>query len=689
MKDNKHMWKTVISKLMITFMVIMSVMVISPVFADAATQPTLTKTTRNILVGKQYNLNINNKVKKSTYVWSTSNKKIATVNSKGIVTGVSQGAATITCKIKTPVKTYRLTCKVTIIKPAKLFSIKNKITALNLGQKYNLDRTLTPSTSNDKTTWTSSDVKIASPDKKGKFTALKTGTVTITGTTLSGAKDSVTIKVVDKDGTVTNQSQLDALLGSGASLITIKTTDAVNFVIAAGDYSKQKLVVDAPNSDVTNNGKFASIEIKQIKSNTWYENAVGNLLKILASDSRIVISPNAKVSIEVNEKGATLKIENNGVVEDLYVIQEADIAISGDSDEDIPVVINVPNIKITTSVPLNLECKAKMELVLLKGAEATKVQAATESVIPTITGNVTVKVTVGSGTTATVKEVVGTPIPETPTGGTGGNGGNTGGNGGNTGGNGGTTFTFDKAITDVTAVSFVYSGVTHTINSELLSTVKALLTDGFTTSFWNALPTLNLTFGSQTVNISGAGSTKTLTITGGQFNGKSYSVTYSTNSVTIKNANDVSITFTKSLDETTFVITVSTDLILSSAQTAQTASGIYANLTSISVTYATKTYTVDCPAFATLQSLVNSDTTLSQNWTAITSDTKLFDGQHVTIAATAASNTKTVTFIDGQSVGKAFTVTVNSANSVAITSVSDNVTATITKGTNNITVVLN
>ncbi|MDD3173966.1 MAG: Ig-like domain-containing protein [Herbinix sp.] len=568
MKDNRHMWKNAIAKLTITFMVVMSLVIISPVFADAAVKPTLTRTTRNILVGCQYNLNVKNKTKKATYVWSTSDKKIATVDKRGVVTGVRQGIATITCKIKTSDKTYNLVCKVTIIKPAKLFMIKNKVTALNVGQSYNLNRTIVPSTSKDKTTWTSSNTAIAAPDKNGKFTALKEGTVAITGTTLSGATDCVTIKVVDKNGTVTNQSQLDELLGSGAALITIKTTDPVNLVIAKGDYSNQKLVVEAPNSDITNYGKFASIEIKQIKANSWYENAIGNFLKILAADSRIVVGSNAKVSIEVSEAGAILKIENNGVVEELFVAKEADIDISGDSDEDIPVVIDVPGITITSSVSLNLECKAKTKLILLPGAEKTKVQAATTAVIPDIKGDVTLNITVGSGDTATEQTVKGTPITVTPT-----TGGTTGG-GTQGGGTTSMTYTLAQSYTNLTAINVTYKGVTYTVDSDTLVALKRFLgNDQFYLDVWKAINTTGVvkTYGTganaQTVTVSGtAGSfTKTVSFSGAgsKLNGKTYTVTVTgNNSVTVSNGT-LTFTITKVDDKTLTISPAPTGLTFS------------------------------------------------------------------------------------------------------------------------------
>jgi len=234
--------------------------------AATPTIPKLTKTSADILEKASLDLNVKNKIKGSAYTWSTSNKKIATVDKKGIVKGVKKGTAVITCSVKAPARTYQLTCKVTIRKTATSVKINNKVTALNLGQAYDLNTTLKPSTSNDLITWTGSNKKIAVPDKNGRFTTLKTGTVKITAKALGGKSDSVTIKVVDKDGTVTTQEELMALLGSGVSLITIKTDAAIDFTIPHGTYKNTALVVDAPNAEVHNNGIFASVTIKNVKT---------------------------------------------------------------------------------------------------------------------------------------------------------------------------------------------------------------------------------------------------------------------------------------------------------------------------------------------------------------------------------------------------------------------------------------
>lgn len=416
--QNTTVLKRVLANVLVVAMLFALVITV-PTVADAAAKPSISKKSQNILVGKKYDFNIKNKIKGSTYTWSSSNKKVATVDKKGVVTGVKKGTATITCVIKAPKKTYEISAKVAIKAPATKFVINNKVTALNLGQKYDLNRTLTPKTSNDLTTWTTSNSKIAKPDSKGLFTALKEGKVTITGKTLSGKTDKVTIEVVDKAGTVTTQKELDKLLGSGVALITIKTDEKVALTIKEGDYTKQTLVVDAPNADIVNEGQFKSIEIKQIKADTWTEKVKGNKIIFNAPSGRIVVAKDAEVSIEVVKENSKVVIENNGTVEELVVAAKAEVTINGDSKTPIPVTATKKDAKITANVPLELTVEAKITLVLGAGAFGTVVHVANRDLIPVVQGSGHIRVLITDGDT--VKEEV--VIAETPSTGGGGGGG--------------------------------------------------------------------------------------------------------------------------------------------------------------------------------------------------------------------------------------------------------------------------
>ena len=558
-KHYEHAMKSIIAAVLVFAMVLVSALSIPASVVDAAVAaPTLSKSSQNVLMDGTYKLTVKNQVKGSKYTWTSSNKNVATVSKTGVVTGVYTGTATITCKVKAPKKTYTLKSKITVLKPATSFEISNKITAMNLGQKSNLAGVVSPTSATDKVTWTSSNKKIATVSAKGVVTALKEGSVKITGKTLSGKTAATTIKVVGKEGVVTTQDELNALVGTGIGKITIKTDEKVDLTIPEGKNAKTKLVVDAPKADVHNNGTFASVDIKNIAANSWYEEAVGNKLNILALNARIVVGANANVDIQVNVEGAKLALENNGTIKAVAVGKAADINVSGTSKQQVPVVASVANIKLTSSVPLALDCKEKIELTLNKGAEGTKVTAASKDAVPVVKGEVKVTVTVGTGSDAT--QVTPDTTTTTPGGSTGGSTG--GGDNGNVTPNvvkttdgTTTTFTLAKSYKQLTAVDVKYNNHTYTIDGTILSKLVSFLdNDQNTIDLWkliNSEITVSK-YGNQTVIVKGStigDLTKIVTFKGGNngLDGKTFECTVDgdSNTVSVKTASGVTYKFTK------------------------------------------------------------------------------------------------------------------------------------------------
>ena len=71
---------------------------------------------------------------------------------------------------------------------------------------------------------------------------------------------------------VSTQEQLEqALTNVSLKKLTIAASNAAKFVIPAGSYPNVSLIVNAPLSDVENNGVFQSIEIHAVKPDTWFE----------------------------------------------------------------------------------------------------------------------------------------------------------------------------------------------------------------------------------------------------------------------------------------------------------------------------------------------------------------------------------------------------------------------------------
>lgn len=151
-------------------------------------------------LGKTYTLKAKLKptnASNNLVTWSSSNKSVVSVNSKGQIKGLKTGKATIT--VKTRDGGYTAKCDVTVVIKVKKISLNKTSTALYLDTTQRLKATITPSNAtNQKFTWSSSDNSIVGVSSKGTLVPRKVGTATITAKTADGgltAKCNVSVEV--------------------------------------------------------------------------------------------------------------------------------------------------------------------------------------------------------------------------------------------------------------------------------------------------------------------------------------------------------------------------------------------------------------------------------------------------------------------------------------------------------------
>ena len=154
---------------------------IPTVNVQAASKVKINKTKATGYVGKTTTLKVSGT--KKAVKWKTSNKKVATVSSKGKVTAKKAGSATITAKVSG--KSYK--CKVTVKNP----SLNKSKATLEEGKTLTLK--LTGATAKS---YKSSNTSVATVSSKGKITAKSAGTATITCT--ASNKKTYTCKVTVK-----------------------------------------------------------------------------------------------------------------------------------------------------------------------------------------------------------------------------------------------------------------------------------------------------------------------------------------------------------------------------------------------------------------------------------------------------------------------------------------------------------
>lgn len=166
----------------------------------------LDKKTAAVYTGKTVTLKATSNDKDAKATFTSSNTKVATVSSTGVVKGVKAGTATITASYGNA----KATCKVTVKAPSVKFT--KKTATVYKGKTATVKATLTGVSS---VKYTSSNKKVATVNSKtGAVKGLKAGTVTITATS---GKLKATYKLTVKNPTF-------SLTKSSATIKKGKTT---------------------------------------------------------------------------------------------------------------------------------------------------------------------------------------------------------------------------------------------------------------------------------------------------------------------------------------------------------------------------------------------------------------------------------------------------------------------------------
>lgn len=141
----------------------------------------------------------------NSVTWKSSNKKVATVSDKGLVTAVSDGTATITATFNGK----KITSTITVV------SLNHDSVVLEYGGRFSATRAnygtskkLEVTGVKDKITWTSSDKSVATVNSKGKVTAKGPGTAIITAN-INGTKVTCEVKVLKMSDSLLQLSKGD------------------------------------------------------------------------------------------------------------------------------------------------------------------------------------------------------------------------------------------------------------------------------------------------------------------------------------------------------------------------------------------------------------------------------------------------------------------------------------------------
>lgn len=193
----------------------------------SAKSVTLNKSSVNIQAGYNYQLKATVLPETATnkaVTWTSSNEKLAKVNSNGLVSALAGGTVTITAT--TVSGGYTAKCTFNILQDPSGIELDYNVRNMYVGQVATISAYVLPETATSRgVTWTSSNSKIATVNASGMVTALSRGTAIITAKTdvggytatcavTVGEKVNVTGLTLDTSNLIMHKDELATLLAT-------------------------------------------------------------------------------------------------------------------------------------------------------------------------------------------------------------------------------------------------------------------------------------------------------------------------------------------------------------------------------------------------------------------------------------------------------------------------------------------
>ncbi len=355
------MKKSFFKKLSFVLALAMIVSVIAPAAgAFAAADPTVNTSKKYLFLGEsgknEYDFNVKNKIKGSTYEWSSDNESVAVVDaSNGYTTAKSVGTATISLLVTDKKgNTYPSEATVIVKDNIKSLAITNKPAndTLAVGAENDFNRSFTTQSGSTKKTtsvtrWVVTDADGKATDKatidnSGVFKATEAGTYTITANAFQSAAkfeswktsgDSTLIQATDsykvtvKNSMTVAQKDLNTFNLTFGSAVTDTTKLSVYYVAGTTE-------VFLPTKAVTlsSDGKTISVDMySNLSASTTY------VVKYSDLDSVSFVAASSNVadvkSVSITTTSATVNTATTvGVA--LYNADGVDI-LNGISGNDI------------------------------------------------------------------------------------------------------------------------------------------------------------------------------------------------------------------------------------------------------------------------------------------------------------------------------------------------------------------
>ena len=207
--------------------------------------------------------------------FTSSNNSVATVSTSGLVTGVSQGNATITATAETANGTTSATTSISVTPIAVTsVSLSSNSETIKVGKTVTLTPSISPANATNKNvTWTSSNTSVATVSG-GTVTGVAKGTAIITVTTVSASKTATCTVVVEEDtagGEETfsiNYSDLPSTYQTGSTVYTAASGIKFQAYNCANYSSKVQFRASSGYLQTTEALELQSVTINDRESNT-------------------------------------------------------------------------------------------------------------------------------------------------------------------------------------------------------------------------------------------------------------------------------------------------------------------------------------------------------------------------------------------------------------------------------------
>lgn len=247
--------------------------------------------------GKTVKLKINGNKKA---VFTSSNKKIASVTSKGVVKGKKNGTCKVTVSLKKSKKIKKV-IKITIGTPVKKMSIVDgSSVSVSAGDTYKVTTSVAPlNASNKKIAYVSSNKKVATVSSDGTIKGVSNGTAVITAIAKDGSNKKSKCTVTVTGGSSAKVNMADLLNGADEDKTEVSAEEKANVTNVATEQKNVK-ELEINNLDIGYaSGDCADVVTDDVKLAS--EGIYGSAVKWTSSDENVISAATGRVNRSESE----------------------------------------------------------------------------------------------------------------------------------------------------------------------------------------------------------------------------------------------------------------------------------------------------------------------------------------------------------------------------------------------------